>query len=418
MKKYKLIYVCLFLLISPSVRVNGQEEMLEEYIQTAARNNPLLKARFNEYQAALQAVPQAGALPDPQVAFSYFIQPVETRVGAQQARISAVQIFPWFGTLNATKNEAIQSAKAKYEDFSEAKSNLFYQVKSAWYDLYVTRKAIDITSENIDILNSFYRLAMIKTEVGSALTVDAIRTEMEIADMENQLAFLKDTWYSQTVKFNKLLNTESTNPVDLPDKLWNTDLQYDRLTILNSIKAGNHQLVNIDFKTEALKYKEQTARRSGKPGFSLGVDYIATGEADNTMTGKNINGKDAIIFPKIGITIPLYRNKYNAMIREAVYLQQASEEKKINRINFLETIFEMTYREYNDADRRITLFSKQTVLAEKAFRILESEYTTAGADFEELLRMERKVLTYALELEKARADKQASIAFINYLTGN
>jgi cobalt-zinc-cadmium efflux system outer membrane protein len=33
------------------------------------------------------------------------------------------------------------------------------------------------------------------------------------------------------------------------------------------------------------------------------------------------------------------------------------------------------------------------------------------------LRMERRLLSYALELQKAYADKQASIAFINYLMG-
>ncbi len=31
--------------------------------------------------------------------------------------------------------------------------------------------------------------------------------------------------------------------------------------------------------------------------------------------------------------------------------------------------------------------------------------------------MERKVLKYGLELEKARSDKQAAISFINYLMG-
>jgi len=54
-------------------------------------------------------------------------------------------------------------------------------------------------------------------------------------------------------------------------------------------------------------------------------------------------------------------------------------------------------------------------LSEKALRLLESEYTTANTDLEEILRMERKLLKYRMEFEKALADKQASIAFINYL---
>jgi cobalt-zinc-cadmium efflux system outer membrane protein len=47
-----------------------------------------------------------------------------------------------------------------------------------------------------------------------------------------------------------------------------------------------------------------------------------------------------------------------------------------------------------------------------------NRYATGKIEFEELLSMKRKVLNYSLELEKARADKQASIAFIHYLMGN
>jgi outer membrane protein TolC len=57
----------------------------EQYLTTAANNNPELKASFNEYMAALEKVPQVKSLPDPRFAFGYFIQPVETRVGPQQA---------------------------------------------------------------------------------------------------------------------------------------------------------------------------------------------------------------------------------------------------------------------------------------------------------------------------------------------
>ena len=106
------------------------------------------------------------------------------------------------------------------------------------------------------------------------------------------------------------------------------------------------------------------------------------------------------------------------MVKEAVFMQQANEDKKTDKINTLESVFEKAYSEYLDADRRIVLFQKQLQLAEKAISILESEYATNGKNFEEILRMEKRVLKYSLELEKARTDKQASIAFINYLMGN
>ena len=99
----RLVYTLTIVLMTLSGTISAQE-VLNQYLQTAAENNPGLKAQFSEYMAALERVPQVGALPDPTVAFGYFIQPIETRLGPQQAKISASQMFPWFGTLSAREN--------------------------------------------------------------------------------------------------------------------------------------------------------------------------------------------------------------------------------------------------------------------------------------------------------------------------
>ncbi len=106
------------------------------------------------------------------------------------------------------------------------------------------------------------------------------------------------------------------------------------------------------------------------------------------------------------------------MVKEAVYLETAKENEKINKTNLLETLFENTWKEYRDADRRIILYFNQLKLTQQSVRLLETEYITANKNFEEILRMERKQLFYALELERARTDKQAAVSFIKYLMGS
>ena len=105
------------------------------------------------------------------------------------------------------------------------------------------------------------------------------------------------------------------------------------------------------------------------------------------------------------------------MLNEAVFLQQAKEAEETDKINLLETILENTWKEYKDSNRRIALYQTQQQLAGQSLRLLETEYSTGNKNFEEMLRMERKLLAYGLELEKARSDKQAAISFINYLMG-
>lgn len=394
-----------------SFSANAQE-ILDEYLETAAENNPGLKARFNEYLAALEVAPQVKALSDPQLAFGYFIQPVQTRVGPQELRISATQMFPWFGTLKARENVAVQSAKAKYEAFEEEKSKLFNEVRGTYYNLYYNQKASVILNENIGILQTFQKLAYLKIEAGKVSPIDEFRIEMEIGDLENELALLKDQQESLTVAFRNLLNSD-IEKVLVPDTLWSTSPELTKQELLDSILMRNHQIVGLELQREALGSRQELARKAGNPGFSFGMDYIVVGKGENNMSGQN-----AFMFPKIGITIPLYRDKYKSMVKEVVYLEAAKTNEKLDRENMLETLFEKTWNEMLDAERRLLLYEKQLDLAEKSIHLLEVEYTTANKNFEEILRMERKRLFYALELEKARTDKQAALSFTDYLMGN
>ena len=415
MKTYKIYVTTLFIFLF-SLSILAQNE-IDSYLVTGAENNQGLKAKFNEYLAALEKVPQVGALPDPTVAFGYFIQPVETRVGAQQAKISVAQMFPWFGTLNAKEDVVTEMAKAKYEIFEEAKSKLFYDIKSTWYNLYVTNRAIDITRDNILILNTFQKLALIKIESGKASAVDQYRVEMEIIELENQLYQLLDKLETQKITFNNFLNVDASRDIYIPEILETSELSIDKLALLDSIRLNNHQVLNLEFQEASYEYQQVVAKKMGKPNFTIGMDYTFIGESSNTMLAPGESGRDAIMFPMVGISIPLYRKKYTSMVKEAVFMQEATLNKKLDKINVLESIYEKAYADYQDAKRRIVLHNKLSELAKTSLQILESGYATDGKNFEEILRMERKVLMHSLELEKSRSDMSASVAFIHYLMG-
>ncbi len=393
------------------------QDIPEMYLVEAAMNNPGLKSKFSEYQAALEKVPQVGSLPDPQLTFGYFIQPVETRVGPQRARISLSQMFPWFGTLGARKDAASEMAKSKYELFEEARSRLFYDVKSTWYNLYFNQKAIDISVNNIEILKTLRKLALTKVEAGLASSVDVLRVEMEIADLENKVALLKDSYLAVQAEFNNMLNVSADRSVSVPDTLFIRNLDMTREAVMDSIKTGNHQLLQMEFMEASYAKQEQVAKDAGKPNVMLGLDYIVTGKGTGAMAGVSESGKDAVMFPVLGISIPIYRKKYTSMVKEATLMQESTGSGKLDKINILETTFEKADKDYNDAARRIQLYMGQSGKARIALNILQTAYETDGKNFEEVLRIERQLLGYKLELEKARTDKDAAIAFIYYLIG-
>ncbi|MGQ1946410.1 TolC family protein [Geofilum sp. OHC36d9] len=414
MRKY--IIILLGLLAVQNIALHAQQK-IDDYLAVAAKNNPDLKAQFNAYLAALEQIPQVKALPDPTVAFGYFIQPVETRVGAQQAKVSIAQMFPWFGMRTAKENVAIEMAQSKYELFEESKSKLFYEVKSIWYSLYYTNKAIAVTQNNIRLLKTLKKLALVVMEAGKASAVDELAVEMEILDLENQLQQLVDKRQTQIVDFNNLLNVDTTADIDLPEELQPLQLIANKEAILDSIRQNNHQILSLNYRQVSHKYQQTVARKMGKPNFSVGMDYTFVGKSSNAMPASGESGKDAILFPMVGISIPIYRKKYTAMIKESSFLHEAAQNQKTGKIKTLESIYEKAYAGYTDSQRRIDLHNKQLELAEKSLRLLQSEYTTEGKNFTELLRMERQILSHQLALEKAKADVGTNLALITYLMG-
>ncbi len=414
--KNKIIILSFFLISTLSGMAQDTKESLDAYLKIAAENNPGLKAKFNDYMAAMEKVPQVGTLPDPQFAFGYFINPVETRLGPQKATLGLKQAFPWFGLLRSKEDVATEIAKAKYEIFENSKSNLFFEVKTAYYNYYFMEKAIQITKDNMVILRIFKNLSLVKIENGNASIVDELRVELELNDLENQLALFIDSKKVFLAKFNNLLNRDTYELVNVPTELWQDELPYENLTLMDSIYNNNHEVKSIDHKLNAFVNQERTAKLEGMPKFNIGVNYIIVGKNPNS-TDVN-NGNDALLFPSIGVTIPIYRRKYKAMIEEAKYLQLAEISNKEDKRNTLSAVFENVYKDFSDSERRINLNKKQSKIAKQVLDVLITSYSTNSKDFEEVLRIERQLLGYKLAEQKAITDKNAAIAFINYMLGN
>ncbi len=159
-----ITYIVIALLVaagSKAAAVDRQyPDSLLSYLETAAVNNPLVMQKLKEYQASLRKIPQAGSLPDPELSAGIFLMPMELVSGRQYAELKLMQMFPWFGVLRNARDEMSLMASARYEEFRNAKLNVFYEVQTTWYELYKVRKEVSVTEENIDILSSIEQIAL------------------------------------------------------------------------------------------------------------------------------------------------------------------------------------------------------------------------------------------------------------------
>ena len=387
---------------------------LQVYQDTAALNNPGIQALYKQYEVVMQRVPQASTLPDPTFGFGYFINAVETRVGPQRAVLSASQSFPWFGRLGAQEKATTERALAVLEKYYDQRSKLNFEVADTYNTLYVLRSAIRITEGNMALLNTFKGLATVRFESGQGSMVDVLRIEMEFDELENQLEYLKDSKQPLVTKFEQLLNTGLAEEIEFPEVLWDEKLGLSKELIMDSVQTLNPTLLSLEHELLSYEHDVTAANKTGGPSFTVGLNYTFVDEL-NGYTGSD-NGKD-IILPTIGVKIPLYRKNYKAIIKEKEIAKASVELKKVDKSNALQTGLENGFRDYDGAVRRKALYIKLAERANQAMDLLLAEYTSADTNFEEIIRMDRKLLKYKLELEKARTDQNTAVAYINYLMG-
>ncbi|MDN5214583.1 TolC family protein [Fulvivirgaceae bacterium BMA12] len=409
--KSKIIIIILLL----AAHWSCGQDYPDYYLMKAAENNPGLKAEFNQYLAAMEQIPQAKAMPDPRITFDLFLQPIETRVGPQRAKLAVSQAFPWFGTLKAQGDMSAQLADARLKSFEDKKLQLFREVKTSYTQMYFIFKSKTLIKENLLLLQSFKELARVNFESGRTGFVNVLRVEMEEQELQQQLAFLDDSQQVEFENFKNLLNVPLDKLPDFPDTLREEKLNGISQSFYDSIISNNRQLQHLRLQTAARDKAVEVAGLIGKPSFTVGMSFINIGERSDVDIPDN--GQDAFLLPQLGLNIPLHRKKYQAMKRQAVLQKESLEHQMEEESNRLATALKNFIAEHLDASRRLTLYQRLHNLAKQSLLLLQTEFSTGKTGFEEVLRMERKLLTYQLEIVKARVDVNKAVYNIDYLMG-
>ena len=450
----------------------SQTDSLYHYLDIASKNNPVVMKNYYEFQAALEKVPQAASLQDPQLQAEIFLTPMELIGGKQVAGFQFMQMFPWFGTLRAAKDEMSLMANASYETFRDSRLQVFYDVQKTWYELYKLKKEIEISERNIEILRTIERLAIIRFKTapvgngsasssapampssqsspggstssmqgmgnsasgnnasnqsvqrsgamqdntmsngGSFGLADLYRIQIEIGELVNNMAMLKNQRNVVMARFNSFLNRQMLSPVFVPDSLMIDTVTFNVTTIKDSMLFNNPMLGMLDFEKQSLDARKKMVTRMGYPMVGLGLNYIVVSE--NDMSASEMNGED-MIMPMVSISLPIYRKKYKAMRNETDIRNASVEQQYIAASNNLRTEYYEALQLYEDSKRRIRLFYDQGILAKSSLNIMMKGFATSTSSLTDILRVRQQVLDYDYRHVEAVADYYTAVAWLKRL---
>ncbi|MAX25333.1 MAG: transporter [Phycisphaeraceae bacterium] len=387
---------------------SGNAQTLEDYFQIAAENNPGLQAKYKAFEAAMEQIPQVSSLSDPTFSFGYFISPVETRVGPQRARLSLSQMFPWFGTLKAGGDVATLNAEAQYQSFLDARNKLYYQVAAAYYPIYELRRWTALEEKNIEVLESYKTISTTRFENGEGTLVDVLRVDLLLKDAVTNLEILEKKQKPLLTSFNRLLNRDEEEEVQIADSLFVEKHLIGR----DSLWIDHPVLNELDLRIKASEKQEVLAKKQGLPKLGVGLDYVVVGERTDMSVPDN--GQDALM-PMVSVGIPIFRSKYRAAKKEAQIMQERYSLQKEDRINQLTSSYEMAVFDRNQQVEFIQLYDEQIAETQQILNLLLSAYSNSGKEFEEVLRIQQQLLKYKKLKAAALTNYYTAIAKLNYI---
>ncbi len=394
--------------------LSGQDSdtlRLADAVATARRANPMLRAARLRADAAVERAPQAGALPDPQLALGLLNRPVgDFGSTDQMMTMNAIELsqrFPWPGKLGFSEDRAEHLYLAEQLEADESEATLVARVKAVYYQLAYMDRALKIMRDTRDLLRQFEEVSTALYAVGTGLQQDVLQAQVSVAAMTEDITVVEQNRIAMAARLNALLGRAATVPIgglELP-------LPTGGIPSVDSLMAvaAQHRPALRAARERALAAEAgyRAAGRAVYPDFTLRLGYGQRPEFDDLAT------------IAIGINIPLWAgSKQSAQRREMQAMQTMEEARELDLYN--ETFARIAeQRAEAERARKLGRLYTTSVLpqARAAVESALSAYRVGRVDFNTLVQNELTVNRYEIERVRLTADYHRATAQLDALIG-
>lgn len=404
------LFLLIFLAASVLYADDNQNSSLSSLIKEASAANPEILAAKNAFESASARIPQAASLNDPMIEFEYDRITADRMLsGDPMNTVSVSQDIPFPTKLYLRAKIVSKLARMAYENYKAKERDVIARVKSAYSELALIYKAIEINKENKDVLGQFFKTATTRYGAGQGTQADALKAQVELARVDNELIMLEQKLATAQARLNVLLNRDPKLDFGIPDaepaiKFNRTLDDFYRLTLDN-----NPELKAYRYAIERGKAAYDLSLNEFMPDFTLKFKQAVN-------KGRAENGAWAGM---VGVSIPLwFFEKQSFGVKEMksdLEMVKAEYKGKENSVLF----------ELNDAYARALANKKLIELYETTFipqaketvNVAGKGYESEKADFLTVLDSQRMLINFKLEHYQAILELRIALADIERVVG-
>lgn len=318
MNRIFVLFLTAVFLLNNIALYAGETLSLDSLIKEAKEKNPEILAAKKNWEGALARVPQAKALEDPTIGVKF-----EKMKGGpwkfdsampEDRMLSFSQFFPFFGKLPLKEKIAVVESQMAAAEYKKKELDIVNEVKSAYYDLFMNYKEIELKEQGLRFLESISKIAESRYVTGKLQQEDLFKINLEIASLSNDIANLKREQSSKDTRINALLNRDPEAGLGVPDLDEKVSFGKDINSLYKLALQNQPEVLVFSYAIEKNKYAKSLAQKSYFP--DLFAELVMRG-----ITTGSIGPWDLML----AFTVPLwFWTKQRYEVKEAVAgLEQA-----------------------------------------------------------------------------------------------
>lgn len=401
--------LAIFLLTLPGNVFAQEGPSLELVIDEAVKNNPEILAAKRAYEAANARIWQAASLADPIFEMEYNRMIADRDLSGEPMKSFAIsQDVPFPTKLYFRARIAAKMARMAYENYQAKTRDVIARVKAAYAELFIIHKSIQIMMENKNILSKFSELAVTRYSTGASGQEDALKAQIELAKVDNELVMLEQKKITSQARLNVLLNRDPGEEMGMPAAEGPVTFKRPVDAFYKMAKENNPELKAYGYAIDRGRAAYRLAINEFAPDFMVKYSQMVDG-------GEPQGGMWAGM---VGVTVPLWFVQKQAFgVKEMkAELAMAEAEYKMKENMVLLDIRDSYARA--DANKKIVELYETSFLpqANETVKAALRSYEAGKTDFLTLLDSQRMQIEFKLdhyksilELRMALADLERSV---------
>jgi outer membrane protein, heavy metal efflux system len=415
-KYMKVIFGTLFLILFSTQGLFAQEVVtLDSLVSEALQNNPEIKAAKARWGASTKRPTQEGTLPDPMIGIDWqnvtFVGITLDDAPNSMLRFSFEQEIPFPGKLSLKAKIATRDSEAEEKSFQATERRVIADLKIAYYDWYLSKKAIEITEKNKELLQKFTKIAEVKYEVGKGIQQDVLKAQVETSKIMEELEVFKQKKEIIEARLKSILNRPQESLLGKPEDIEKTPLT---LTSEEVSKLTKENAPVLAMKERQIAKEEEALNLAQK---ELYPDFVI--EASPGIMGRPGNGVDGIWEVSLGLKVPLYFwRKQKPGIEEAALELKGAQEEYSSTNQELNFNIKESYVNAKTAENLMNLYQKGIIPQSRlSLESAVSGYQVGSVDFLTLLDNMVTLFSFELEYERQLTEYQKALARIEEYSG-